>query len=261
MKSVYSTFILLLLFTLASCEKVIQPDLKNEKPQLVIEGEVSNQGPACRISISMSSSFNEAGNFNGVTDAVVKVSDNLGNSETLPMQSPGIYQSTILSGIPGRTYFLNVSYDGKEYTSVCKMPSSVSIDTLFQMTQIANGNTRRFLIPAYTDPISESNYYRLKVYSNGKPISKIFVRKDYLTNGINVTQPVGPFLSEFVPTDTATVCLMGIDKSIYEYFNGLEQTLNGSSSAPANPVSNISGGCLGYFSAHSKSEKKIKIID
>lgn len=261
MKSVYSILILLLILTLASCEKVIQPELKNVEPQLVIEGEISNQNPACQIRISMSNLFNEAGNFNGVTDAVVKVSDDTGNSETLIMQTPGIYESTTLSGIPGRTYFLSVSYNGKEYSSVCKMPGNVAIDTLLQVTQIANGNTRRFLIPVYADPVSESNYYRIKVYSNGRPLNNLFVRNDYLSNGTQVTQPVGPFLQDLTPNDTAKVCLMGIDKSVYEYFTGLEQTLNASSSAPANPVSNISGGCLGYFSAHSKSEKKIKITE
>lgn len=244
-----------------ACEKVIEPDFKNIEPQLVIEGEISDQPQNSQVRISRSTSFSEPGSFNGVTVAVVRVSDDLGNSETLTMQAPGIYQATTLTGVSGRTYFLNVYCDGKEYTSTCKMPGAVTVDTLFQMTQIANDNTRRFLIPVYNDPPSEINFYRVKVYANHKPINKIFARTDRLTNGTKVTQPVGPFFLDLLPGDTAKVVLYGIDKSVYDYFNGLEQALDGNSAAPANPVNTISGGCLGYFSAHSQSERKLLVKD
>lgn len=246
---------------LTACEKVIEPDLKNTDVQLVIEGEISDQSQNSQIRISRSTSFSEPGSFNGVTNAIVNISDNAGNTESLFMQSPGIYRPVTLTGVPGRTYFLKVYCDGKEYTSTCKMPGAVIMDTLLQKTQIPNDNTRRFLIPVYNDPLSETNFYRIKVYDNNKPINKIFARTDRLTNGTIVTQPVGPFFLDLLPYDTAKVVLYGIDKSVYDYFNGLEQALDGNSAAPANPVSNISGGCLGYFSAHSQSERKLLVKD
>lgn len=246
---------------LSACEKVIEPDLKNTEPQLVIEAEISDQPQSSQVRISMSTAFTQPGSFNGVTDAIVTITDDLGNSESLMMQSPGIYQSATLTGVPGRTYFLMVYYEGKEYTSTCKMPAAVTIDTLLQNTQTANGNTRRFLIPVYNDPSAETNFYRIKVYANNEPIDKIFARTDRLTNGTYVTQPVGPFFLDLIPGDTAKVVLYGIDESVYNYFNGLEQTLDGNSAAPANPPSNISGGCLGYFSAHSQSTSSILVID
>jgi hypothetical protein len=49
-----------------------------------------------------------------------------------------------------------------------------------------------------------------------------------------------------------------IDKNVFEYFkqlSGLDPT-NGQPTAPTNPVSNISGGALGYFSAHTTQKKK-----
>jgi len=246
---------------LSSCEKVIQPDLKDIEPQLVIEGEISDQPQNSQIRISRSTSFTQSGSFNWVANALVNISDDVGNSESLVMQSPGIYSSSTLTGVPGRTYLLKVYCDGKEYTSTCKMPDAVTMDTLFQMTQVANDNTRRFLIPVYDDPVSEINFYRIKVYANSKPVNNIFVRTDRLTNGTKVTQPVGPFFLDLLPGDTAKVVLYSIDKSVYDYFNGLEQALDGNSAAPANPVSNISGGCLGYFSAHSLSERKLHVND
>ncbi|HEY1046470.1 MAG TPA: DUF4249 domain-containing protein [Bacteroidia bacterium] len=246
---------------MSSCEKVIEPKISNVKNQLVIEGEITNSNIGAIVRISNSVSFAESGLFNGVSDAFVTIADDLGNLDTLYLQSPGIYAQTSLTGIPGRTYVLNVTYNGMKFHSSCKMPNEVLIDSLMQKNQIANDNTRRFLIPVYNDPVSEVNFYRFKVFSLNKPINKIFIRKDVLTNGKKVTQPIGPFFMELKPGDTATLQVYGIESNVYTYFSGLEQTLNAYSSAPSNPPSNIIGGCLGYFSAHTVASKKILITD
>lgn len=49
-----------------------------------------------------------------------------------------------------------------------------------------------------------------------------------------------------------------VDKAVNLYFVSMSQT-NGESATPANPVSNIAGGALGYFSAYTKQIKKVKI--
>ncbi len=53
--------------------------------------------------------------------------------------------------------------------------------------------------------------------------------------------------------DTVMVEMRCIDKAVYDYFYSLDQisSTNGNSATPANPVSNILGGALGYFSAHT----------
>jgi hypothetical protein len=40
-----------------------------------------------------------------------------------------------------------------------------------------------------------------------------------------------------------------IDKNVYDYFFAIASVIQGQSATPANPVNNISGGALGYFSA------------
>ncbi len=47
--------------------------------------------------------------------------------------------------------------------------------------------------------------------------------------------------------DTITMQLMTIDQPTYDYF----RTLISGQSGGANPISNITGGCLGYFTAAS----------
>jgi len=54
--------------------------------------------------------------------------------------------------------------------------------------------------------------------------------------------------------------LHSIDPGVYKYWYSLDQGADGGSSAsPANPVSNISGGALGYFSAQAVREMKLVV--
>ena len=48
--------------------------------------------------------------------------------------------------------------------------------------------------------------------------------------------------------DIVTVWLESVDKGVYDYFRTAGRE-DGQSASPSNPVSNISNGALGYFSA------------
>jgi len=50
-----------------------------------------------------------------------------------------------------------------------------------------------------------------------------------------------------------------IDKNVYEYWYSLDQSSTGSSqsAAPGNPVSNMQGGALGYFSANTLQSRSV----
>jgi hypothetical protein len=51
--------------------------------------------------------------------------------------------------------------------------------------------------------------------------------------------------------------LVGIDKAVYTFLSEAELIAysNDNLAAPATPTSNITGGCLGYFSAQTVSSK------
>ena len=50
-----------------------------------------------------------------------------------------------------------------------------------------------------------------------------------------------------------------IDNAVYKYWFSLNQSATGTSqsASPANAVSNISGGALGYFSVHTVESKTV----
>ena len=63
---------------------------------------------------------------------------------------------------------------------------------------------------------------------------------------------------EIRENDMVALSLIGIDKSTFTYFKEAAEIAysNASLAAPATPTSNITGSCLGYFSAQTVSTKK-----
>jgi len=55
--------------------------------------------------------------------------------------------------------------------------------------------------------------------------------------------------------------MLNIDYPVYKYFFSLENSATGEnqSATPANPVSNIKGGALGYFSVQTIQSREIKV--
>ena len=61
--------------------------------------------------------------------------------------------------------------------------------------------------------------------------------------------------------DTLRVDMMCIDQPVYKYWYSLLNSATGANNnaTPANPVTNISGDALGYFSAQTFDTKTIKV--
>ena len=108
--------ILLIFFT--SCEKVIYVDLNSVNPKLVVEGNITDQPGPYIIRLSNTVNYYDPNAFPAVKGATITVSDNAGNSEILKETSPGVYETSSLQGVSGRTYTMNiVTGDGTSYSA------------------------------------------------------------------------------------------------------------------------------------------------
>ncbi|MGC8751186.1 DUF4249 domain-containing protein [Hydrotalea sp.] len=248
---------LLFLSVLFSCKKIINIDLKNVAPQLVIEGTVTNSSPA-QVLLSKTVNFSADNVFPPVTDATVTISDLHGNVYPLLQTSPGTYTNNNLIGTPGTTYRLQVVQGGNTYTASSTMPQQVNLDALLTDNIVFAGKIIPIIQPQYTDPADVANYYWFIEYINGVENKRIFVWDDNLTNGGVSTRPLIEPDSTINTGDTIMVEMRCIDKPIYQYVRGL-QDLQNNAATPANPTSNISGGVLGYFSAHTRQRKSVVI--
>lgn len=255
---------------LPACQKVITLDLKNAAPRLAIEANLADDGQPCTVLLAQSVDYTQTNTFPALSGAVVTLSDDAGGQEVLPETStPGQYRGSRLTGRPGRRYTLRVEVGGQAYVAASTLPAPVVPLTGLKAQLGLIGDDIQ-LVPEYQDPAGPRNYYLFRQYRNGRLNQAIFLQDDEFTDGkLNAR---GLFAQggnnddneadKLAPGDTVRVEMQNLDPAAYEYFRTLNLTLQAGgafSTTPANPQSNFSGGALGYFSAHSRRQRSLRV--
>lgn len=230
--------------------------LKDGSGKVVIEGYVTDEDGPYEIRVSKSLGITNGSNdYPVITNAKVVLTDNHGQTETLVYDATEkVYTTTNFHTKEGDTYTLSVTVDGKEYKATSTMPKLVEIDNVEQEKDpVTEGNI--LVSVGFTDPSTLGNRYvfRSQVGSKGKAVYNVF--SDQLDNGEELSFSL---LSNYFlkKNDTVVVEMRSVDTPIFDYFRVLPNSSADNPdgiSIPANPVSNISNGALGYFSAHSVS--------
>lgn len=255
-----------LVLTLSACQKEIDLDLENKSGQVIIEGNLSDQVESHIVKITKSVAFTQPNQYPQVSNAVVTISDNLGLVDTLRYVSEGQYRTEKLkAGVSGRTYTLKVSFEGKTYTSQCEMPEKVPLTGLKLNTMTFFGNTSYDVLPEYIDPPRIGNVYVFFVKVNSQKGTVFETFTDNFGNGVANQRDLNMPSDSENPVkagDIVSVEMRSVVSSVYTYFNAIDQLAGGGPGggiSPANPPSNISGGALGYFSAHTSEVRSIAI--
>lgn len=266
-KIAITAFCLTILF--ASCEKVIDIDLNTTEPKIIIEGKISDDPtdlPTVRLSKTVN--FDETNNFPVVSNAIVILNDQTANAtDTLKETNKGVYQSSKIKGIEAHTYNLTVKTDNKTFTATAQLPKKVNFENIEIRPQAFFGNIEYQIIPRFFDPKGIGNNYRFVLSINDKVKNDIFVLNDAISDGVVNGRPLfrqrsSDSTENIKVGDRIGLEMQCIDKDVYEYFNSLAGEGGGplgGSSTPANPVTNIKGGALGYFSAYTKQKKNTVI--
>lgn len=259
MKQVLKICLVALLFT--SCEKEISVDLNSSDPQIIIEGNITDEKGPYTVKISSSVNFSEPNAYPPVRGAVVTITDNTGFTETLDEKKPGQYQTVSLAGVVGRTYKLNVAINGKVYTAESTMPSKVKLDTVTFNEARLPGQVLYLPVPVFTDPIEKGNQYRFLLTVNGKEDKTYYVNNDNVNNGVVNKAPIRSADADIKLGDSVELEFRCIDQPTYLYFFTLSQIAGGGpggGTTPSNPPNNIKGNkALGYFSAHTVQRSKL----
>lgn len=254
---------------LMSCEKVIDVDLKDAQPRIVIEGNVSSEPGPYVVSLSKSGSYFDNNTFERVQNGVVTITDEDGNAEVLTEVSPGTYQTDNMQGMENTNYTIQVISEGETYNANEYLPVKVEIDTLFYAKDEpgsfgSNPDTETYSIfCVFSDPIETADYYRFKMYINGQleeaGFGTYLVIDDELFNGL--TFPLQFRGREVVPGDIVRLELQTTGFNTYEYFRTLNDALRGGGmgSTPYNPITNLDNDALGYFGAYNLSAREIVI--
>ena len=255
----YAFFILLISFS--SCTKVIHVPLNDADKQLVIEGTIAYGDTSFpQVKISQTKSFEDNNSFVGVSGAKVTIQVNHDKVYQLNETQPGIYKVFTFNGNPGSTYNLTVTLNGKTYTSTSTMPAQiVPLDSIWAESLTFGGKTNITIYPSYKDPPGLGNSYRLVEYKNDVQVKHVFEQNDELSDGLIITRPLVNPDGDIAFNDAVRVELQCIDADVYKYWFSVDQSATGAnqSASPANPVTNIVGGALGYFSAYSVTSQTI----
>jgi hypothetical protein len=248
---------------LLSCENVLDVELNGIDPKIVIEANISNELNRNEVKIYKTVNFDESNVFPAVIGASVSISDNTGFTEVLTEDSAGVFHTAILQAVSGQTYTLTVKAEGKEYRATSTMPAAVRLEGLdFEEMNGINDQSIVTIRPEFIDPLNTENYYHFVQTINGKRTKTTKAFDDTMINGLanfNVLTYSG---LELQHNDLIVVEMRCIDKNVYTYLTGLiKMQENPASSMPhSNPVSNLTNGALGYFSAHTVSDKSLLIL-
>ena len=267
-------YILLLLLLTLSCQKEIELDYRDIEPVVSIEGRVTNE--QVYVLITRTRSMNDSVKGRGIGGAVVTISSEDGTEQLVYDARDGYYRpASGMKGIPGRTYRLDVTLDGHQYAASSTMPRQAPIvSTQFIWQPLLDNGMLMYEMWA-TDPEPDvRNYYWYRVDRrakdpkvrqkqgtdayrwssfddrgaiNARIYRDIMCVNEEMMDGQDIEDD--QLKSILFDGDTITLQLMTIDRAMFEYY----QSLSVGQRMGANPISNISGGCLGYFAAGSVS--------
>ncbi|MBK8884487.1 MAG: DUF4249 domain-containing protein [Bacteroidales bacterium] len=255
-----------LIILLASCEDIIDIELNNMEPKLVIEGVITDSDNQCTIKLSKTTDYFNPQTNPAVSDAVITLTDNEGKTVNLIEIEPGIYSEESVHNQALINYTLSVLSEGNEYKAKATIPQKVNIDSL-----TCKYNPESILYEVgyvvtchFSDPTGVDNFYRLKTYNindSTKARSSEDIYSDDIFNGNKVELA---WSSEvYQQSDTVIVELYTLDPQTYEYYKTLFPISGGDEmtpiTTPANPNTNISNGALGYFGAYTISRDTIII--
>lgn len=255
------------LMTVQGCQKVINVDLNEAAPVIVIDATISDRRGPYAVKISKSGSYFNQPDLPPVSGAVVIINDDTGIKDTLHETAAGIYLTTKIRGIPGHTYWLKVISEGKEYDASSTLSDHVNIDSLAIVKDDSQNiffggndvNETPYEIHCFFNDPPEKNFYRIKVFKNDSINTANYrLYDDQYTNSERIDLRVE---RNVTGGNTYRIELESLDRKTYIYYHTLDQLLFINpffGSTPANPTSNLSNGALGYFGTYAASGRMIR---
>ncbi len=271
------TKIIILTFSIAAllwrCTERIEVEVDSTYTRLVVEGYLTTDTMAHSVKLSLSGDYFANKPADRISDALVRIDDGDQIVELTESESEkGLYLTEPdFHGIPGKTYTLLISQvdvdaDGEyeEYTAQSELHPVARMDSIgLELMETPHFKVYQVLVYAWDPP--ETNYYAFKVYKNSTlltdTLSELIVQNDEFFNGSYTYGIPSQFLDQdkegelLLPGDTVTFELNGITEEYYRYIMEAQSEVFYHtpmfSGPPANIMSNISNGGLGFFSAYS----------
>lgn len=277
MKNYIYKILLSLSLLLASCTDVIDIEVPEAAPRLVVEASMDwikgSSGSQQTIKLSTSTPFFDNLVENPVKGAIVKVINDTDSREVIfTDQNNGNYTTNEFVPVMDQSYTLEILYDNEIYRASETMTPVTDITTVFQSRE--NGFDKEALEVniEFNDPKEIKNFYLTKFQRRGDLLQTLFDVKDEFTDGNKMSifyekinnDDTGE--TEFVPGDIVDIDLNGISEQYYNYIKLLIQQSGGVGGPFSTTPAEIKGNCIninspenyafGYFRL-SEVDKKV----
>jgi len=211
-------YIIIILF-IYSCEDVVDIDLNEAEPRLVIEASINwfknTAGNEQSIKLSLSAPFFSQ-TIPPANGASIQISDTNSNVfNFIENGSTGIYTNNNFIPVIDQVYTLTINYQGDIYTATETLKSVSSIDFIEQNNEGGFTGEDIELKAFYTDPVDIENYYFFEFVSDIPVIPTLEVYNDEFTDG---NQIFGFYTEEDLePGDEVTIRNYGVSERFYEF--------------------------------------------
>lgn len=243
-----------------SCQDVIEVDLNDADPKLVIEASINwfkgTSGNEQTIKISLTAPYfaEDIPAANGASVSIID--DNNVTYNFIEGKTKGLYKNNTFQPVIGGEYTLHINYKNELYTATEILKSVVPFDYVEQNLEGGFTGEETELKAFYTDPIDETNFYFFEFISNIPVIPSLSIYEDRYNNG---NQIFGFYTEEDLDVgDEVTIMNYGISERFYNYMFILLQQNNNPNGGPFETQPTIvRGNCvnqtnpdnypLGYF--------------
>lgn len=202
---------------LTGCEKVVDVDLDESPPRLVIEASLlwDDPGVANPLYVQLSTTapyFDKE--IPPVTDASVRVVNDQGASYDFEQTSPGMYQHEGFVPDPEAVYELEVRYENELYTAREKLVRAPGIDKITQDNEGGFAGDEIEIEVFYTDPPGIGDQYLFR-FQYGQDGYSVRVSEDELTDGNQNSTSLSD--EDLAAGMEVAIELQGISRDYYEY--------------------------------------------
>lgn len=245
----------LLSLLITSCTDVVDVDVPEAAPRLVVEASIDwekgTRGNAQSIKLSTSTPFFENQTNTGVAGATVSITNTTTNEVfDFTDEGEGLYTTFSFRPVLNQTYILEINYEGETYIAEETMTSVVAIDEIRQSRTSGFDDEALGVDIFFNDPPNEENFYFFRFKEEGDLFPELLALPDEFTDGNRLEvffekeEDEDANIEEFMPGDIANIKFYGISKQYFNYIDILIDQFENASNPFGTVPASLKGNCI-----------------
>ncbi|WP_452229592.1 MULTISPECIES: DUF4249 domain-containing protein [unclassified Lacinutrix] len=239
---------------LFSCEDVVDIDLPNSEPRLVIDASINwfkdTPGNEQSIKLTLSAPFydNEIPPANNAQVIIMDANNN--SFQFLEEDQTGIYYNTTFVPEINGTYNLSINYNGELFTATETLKSVAEIEYVEQDLEGGFSGEETEIKAYFTDPVDEENYYFFEYTPSINMPATLDTFKDEFVNGNEI---FGFYIEEDLDSGESVIIRnYGVSQRFYEFmFILLQQSSEDGGGPFETQPATVRGNCINQTNAQN----------